>query len=61
MVSKEKLEQDLLALNQQIEQSAANHNVLLGARAQIQKLIAEVFKAEVEAKHEGEEVHDAIS
>ena len=59
MVTKEKLETNLAALNQQIEQSAANHNVLIGARAQIQNLLAETFEAEVEAKRELESAQES--
>ena len=54
MVTKEKLEKDLIALNQQIEQSAANHNVIIGARAQLQKLIADIFESEINAGKQSE-------
>ncbi len=53
-VTKESLEQRLIQINQAIEQSAGNHNALLGHRAEIQHLIAQLFEEECKSKVEHE-------
>jgi hypothetical protein len=53
-VTKQTLEERLLQINQAIEQSAANHNALLGHRAEIQHLIAKLFEEECKAKNDDE-------
>ncbi len=53
-VSKATLEQRLAQIQQAIEQSAANHNVLLGQKAEVQFHISQLFEAEIKEKQEAE-------
>lgn len=52
---KEYLENRLMELNQAVDQSAANHNAILGRRAEVQHQLAKLFEEEIKAKMETEE------
>ena len=49
-VTKELLEKRLIEVNQAIEQSAGNHNALLGRQAEVQYQLSQLFQAEIEER-----------
>lgn len=42
-----------------IEQSAANHNMLIGRREEIKHVLQKIFEAEISEVKEGEVIEDA--
>lgn len=59
MLKKEQLQNRMQGLNTAIEQSLANHNALLGRKAECADTIAEIDKLESQLKEEKEDVKPA--
>lgn len=47
---KEQLEKRMVELQQALEQSAANHNMIVGALSEARAMLAKAFEEEVKAK-----------
>ncbi len=60
-MTKEYLEKRIAEIQQAIDQSAGNHNTLLGRMAEDQHLLAQLFEEEVKAKQAAEGQENASS